>query len=65
MTLPQITWPDLSFPPVNLWVVMSAEDFYKLKEMYGIPNPRLRDIYLHEGESILAVQQAMFDWDKD
>lgn len=33
----EIDWPDLSFPPVNLWIVMSAEDFYKLMNKYNIP----------------------------
>ena len=60
-----VYWPDLTFPPVNLYIVMSAEDFYKLKEQYGLPSYRLRDIYFPEGECLQQTELVMFSWDKD
>ena len=52
-------WPDLSFGPVNLWVVMSAADFKQLVKDYGISDLRRRNHYFFEGESVLTSEQVM------
>ena len=54
-----IDWPDITFPPVNLWVVMSASDFQQLVKDYGIFDIGQRDHYFLERESIQFTKQTV------
>ena len=31
----KFNWPDISFPPINLWCLMSAYNFYNLRDGQG------------------------------
>ena len=60
-----IQWPDFELPPINQYVLISAYDFYKLKEQYGLPSVGLRNINFSERDTLLTTKQVVFDWDEN
>ena len=53
----KVEWPDLTFPAVNLYVVIPALEFKQLVEEYGVPDSRYRKYYLSEGEPVQQAEQ--------
>jgi len=55
----KVEWPDLSFGPVNLYVILPAKEFYELMEEYGIPRNRYGNYDVLKRESVQPAEQAV------
>ena len=61
----KVSWPDISFNPVNQYILISAKDFYDLIDEYKISYSRLRDLDISKGQSIQPPEQSLPSWAKD
>jgi hypothetical protein len=52
----KVEWPDLTFPPVNQYILIPALEFKQLMEAYGIPNPGYRNVHFSEGVAIQSEE---------
>lgn len=55
----KIVWGDMTFPPINQYVLISATNFYKLMEEYAVPYSRFRDLNISEGQPVQPPEQSV------